>query len=52
LAFSDFRVGWCPFAPVFRFLRRNDIQNVTRADRLKSVSRPNSAPVNSVASRH
>jgi hypothetical protein len=50
LAFSDFSVGLRPFAPVFGLLRCNDTRNVTRRERLPSVSRRNSALVNSVAS--
>ena len=50
LAFSDFSVGLRPFAPVFGFLRCNDTRNVTRRERLPSVSRRNAALVNSVAS--
>ena len=38
LAFSDFSLRFRLFAPVFGFYQRNDTQNVTRRERLRSAS--------------
>jgi hypothetical protein len=38
LAFSNISFHFRPFAPVFGFYQRNDTQNVTRRERLRSAS--------------